>query len=280
MTDELRRTIEEAFAARERLEGSARRRAEEAVEAVFEALESGRVRVAERTDDEGWRVNAWVKEAILLAFRLWPALEIPNAPGGHVWYDRMPLRFAGWTAEDFARARLRAVPGAIVRRGTWLGPDVVLMPSFVNVGAHVGAGTMVDTWATIGSCAQIGRNCHISGGAGIGGVLEPLQAAPVIIEDDVFIGARSEIAEGMIVERGAVIAMGVFLSASTRIIDRESGEVFTGRVPAGAVVVPGSLPGRPLADGTPGPSLSCAVIVKRVDARTRAKTSLNELLRP
>lgn len=280
MTDELRRIIEESFGTRDRLDGPARRRAEEAVEAVFTELETGRLRVAEKMPDGGWCTHAWVKEAILLAFRLWAAQDISGAPGGRVWHDRIPLHFNGWSGEDFARARLRMVPGAIVRRGAYLGPDVVLMPSFVNVGAHVGAGTMVDTWATIGSCAQIGRNCHISGGVGIGGVLEPLQAAPVIIEDDVFIGARSEVAEGMIVERGAVIAMGVFLSASTRIIDRETGEIFTGRVPAGAVVVPGSLPGRSLPDGSLGPSLACAVIVKRVDERTRAKTSPNELLRP
>ncbi len=272
----LQECIENAFAAREQLADwapSRRREVAEAVESVFAALEAGALRVAEPGAD-GWRVNEWVKQAILLAFRLWGPETLPG-PYGTQGYDRIPLRFGDWREADFARARIRIVPGALVRRGAYLGPDVVCMPSFVNVGAHVGAGTMVDTWATIGSCAQIGARCHISGGAGIGGVLEPLQAAPVIIEDDVFIGARSEVAEGVIVERGAVIAMGVFLSASTRIVDRETGEVFTGRVPAGAVVVPGSLPGE---SGRPG--LNAAIIVKRVDERTRAKVALNELLRP
>ena len=273
---DLKDRIESAFAARARLADwapSRRREVAEAVEAVFAGLEAGRLRVAEPGAD-GWRVNEWIKQAILLAFRLWEPRTLPG-PYGTRGYDRIPLRFGEWGEADFARARIRIVPGALVRRGAYLGPDVVCMPSFVNVGAHVGAGTMVDTWATIGSCAQIGARCHISGGAGIGGVLEPLQAAPVIIEDDVFIGARSEVAEGVIVERGAVIAMGVFLSASTRIVDRETGEAFTGRVPAGAVVVPGSLPGE---GGRPG--LNAAVIVKRVDERTRAKVALNELLRP
>ncbi len=273
---DLEETIEKAWRERDALadRGAAERAAlAGAVEEVFAGLEAGRIRVAE-PGAGGWRVNEWVKQAILLAFRLWDARVIDGPWGGRA-FDRIPLRFGDWTAADFARARIRIAPGAIIRRGAHLGPDVVCMPSFVNVGAHVGAGTMVDTWATIGSCAQIGARCHISGGAGIGGVLEPLQAAPVIIEDDVFIGARAEIAEGVIVERGAVIAMGVFLSASTRIVDRETGEVFTGRVPAGAVVVPGALPGP-----AGGPALAAAVIVKRVDARTRAKVALNELLRP
>ncbi len=272
----LQECIENAFAAREAIadwDSVRHREVGDAVEAVFAALESGRLRVAEPGSD-GWRVNEWVKQAILLAFRLWEPAPLPG-PYGTQGYDRIPLRFSDWGGDDFARARIRIVPGALVRRGAYLGPDVVCMPSFVNVGAYVGAGTMVDTWATIGSCAQIGARCHISGGVGIGGVLEPLQAAPVIIEDDVFIGARSEVAEGVIVERGAVIAMGVFLSSSTRIVDRETGEVFKGRVPAGAVVVPGSLP----ADGG-RPGLNAAVIVKRVDERTRAKVALNELLRP
>ncbi len=272
----LQECIQKAFAAREEIadwDVSRRREVKEAVENVFAALEAGELRVAE-PGAEGWHVNEWVKQAILMAFRLWEPQPLPG-PYGTRGYDRIPLRFGDWTAGDFARARIRIVPGALVRRGAYLGPDVVCMPSFVNVGAHVGAGTMVDSWATIGSCAQIGARCHISGGVGIGGVLEPLQAAPVIIEDDVFIGARSEVAEGVIVERGAVIAMGVFLSASTRIVDRETGEIITGRVPAGAVVVPGSLP---VGDGRPG--LNAAVIVKRVDERTRAKVALNELLRP
>ncbi len=268
--------IADAFARREAVadwDSARRREVEDVVEAVFAALEAGSLRVAERGADS-WRVNEWVKQAILLAFRLWAPKPWPG-PYGTQGYDRIPLRFGDWGEADFARARIRIVPGALVRRGAYLGPDVVCMPSFVNVGAYVGAGTMVDTWATIGSCAQIGARCHISGGVGIGGVLEPLQAAPVIIEDDVFIGARSEVAEGVIVERGAVIAMGVFLSASTRIVDRETGEVFKGRVPAGAVVVPGSLPAE---GGRPG--LNAAIIVKRVDERTRAKVALNELLRP
>jgi 2,3,4,5-tetrahydropyridine-2-carboxylate N-succinyltransferase len=204
---------------------------------------------------------------------------IPGGPGGAPWFDKVPSKFAGWDAARFRQAGFRAVPGAIVRRSAYVAPGVVLMPSFVNVGAHVASGTMIDTWATVGSCAQIGKNCHISGGAGIGGVLEPLQAEPVIVEDDCFVGARSEVAEGVIVEQGSVLSMGVYLGASTRIVDRQTGEVHVGRVPAYSVVVPGSLPGRPLPDGSAGPSLYCAVIVKRVDAQTRAKTSINELLR-
>jgi 2,3,4,5-tetrahydropyridine-2-carboxylate N-succinyltransferase len=203
---------------------------------------------------------------------------MPGAGGAPV-YDKVPLKFEGWGENRFREAGFRAVPGAVVRRSAYVAPGAILMPCFLNVGAYVGRGTMIDTWATVGSCAQVGANCHISGGTGIGGVLEPLQAAPVIIEDDCFIGARSEVAEGVIVERGSVLAMGVFLGASTRIVDRATGEVFVGRVPAYSVVVPGTLPGRPLPDGSPGPGLACAVIVKRVDERTRAKTSVNELLR-
>jgi 2,3,4,5-tetrahydropyridine-2-carboxylate N-succinyltransferase len=204
---------------------------------------------------------------------------IPGGPGTASWWDKVPSKFSGWSATDFRAAGFRAVPGAVIRHGAYVAPSAVLMPSFVNIGAYVGEGTMVDTWATVGSCAQIGRNVHISGGAGIGGVLEPLQAGPVIIEDGSFIGARSEVAEGVIVGEGAVLSMGVFIGASTKIVDRATGEVFIGRVPPYAVVVPGSLPGKPLPDGTPGPSLYCAVIVKRVDAQTRAKTGINELLR-
>ena len=246
-----------------------------AVEAALEALDSGAARVASPGPD-GWVVHEWLKKAVLLSFRLTDSRPMDTAAGA---FDKVPLKFAGWGENRFREAGFRAVPGAVVRRSAYIAPGVVLMPSFVNVGAYVDAGTMVDTWATVGSCAQIGRNCHISGGAGIGGVLEPLQAAPVIIEDECFIGARAEVAEGVIVERGSVLSMGVYLGASTKIIDRATGEVFTGRVPAYSVVVPGSLPGRPLPDGSPGPALYCAVIVKRVDERTRAKTSINDLLR-
>ena len=249
-----------------------------AVKHVLHALNSGDLRVAEKKDGT-WHVNTWVKQAVLLSFRLNDNRAMAGGADGTSWYDKVGLRFEGMEGRDFADAGFRAVPGSIVRTGAYIAPKVVLMPSFVNIGAYVGEGTMVDTWVTIGSCAQIGRNCHISGGVGIGGVLEPLQANPVIIEDNCFVGARSEIAEGVIVEEGAVISMGVFLGASTKIIDRTTGEVFMGRVPAGSVVVPGSLPGKPLPDGSAGPNLSCAVIVKRVDAKTRAKTSINELLR-
>jgi 2,3,4,5-tetrahydropyridine-2-carboxylate N-succinyltransferase len=239
-------------------------------------LDSGAARVAE-PDANGWAVHQWLKQAVLLSFRLNPNVLMEGT--GAPVYDKVPLKFADWGAERFAAAGFRALPGAIVRRSAHIESGVVLMPCFVNVGARVGQGSMIDTWATVGSCAQVGRNCHISGGVGLGGVLEPLQANPVIIEDDCFIGARSEVAEGVIVGRGAVLSMGVFLGASTKIIDRDSGEVFFGYVPPYSVVVPGTLPGRPLKDGAPGPGLSCAVIVKRVDAQTRSKTSINELLR-
>jgi 2,3,4,5-tetrahydropyridine-2-carboxylate N-succinyltransferase len=247
----------------------------DAVEAALDLLDSGAARVA-APGPNGWVVHEWLKQAVLLSFRLYA-----NAPLGGTLpaYDKVALKFAGWDDATFADAGFRAVPGAVVRRSAFIAPGVVLMPCFVNVGARVGEGTMIDTWSTVGSCAQVGKNCHISGGVGLGGVLEPLQANPVVIEDDCFIGARSEVAEGVIVEQGAVLSMGVFLGASTKIIDRETGEIFIGRVPAYSVVVPGSLPGRTLPDGTPGPSLACAVIVKRVDAQTRAKTSINELLR-
>ena len=244
-----------------------------AVDQALSALDSGEARIAEKVDGE-WIVHQWLKKAVLLSFRLNPMELITGGPGGANWWDKVPSKFAGWGAKEFEAAGFRAVPGSIVRRGAYVAPGAVLMPSFINIGARVGEGTMVDTWATVGSCAQIGRNVHISGGTGIGGVLEPLQAGPVIIEDDCFIGARSEVAEGIIVEQGAVISMGVFLGASTKIVDRASGEVLYGRVPAFSVVVPGTLPGK---DG--GPALACAVIVKRVDERTRSKTSINELLR-
>ena len=273
MTEALQQTIDEAWERRESVgAGDAELRA--AVEAVIGLLDRGEARVAERGADGEWIVNQWLKKAVLLSFRLSPMEAIPGGPGGARWWDKVPSKFANWGQEEFGAAGFRAVPGAIVRRGAFIGKGAVLMPSFVNIGAYVGEGTMVDTWATVGSCAQIGRNVHISGGTGIGGVLEPLQAGPVIVEDDCFIGARSEVAEGVIVEQGAVISMGVFIGASTKIVDRASGEVFTGRVPAYSVVVPGTLPAT---DG--GPSLACAVIVKRVDARTRSKTSINELLR-
>ncbi|HFD15171.1 MAG TPA: 2,3,4,5-tetrahydropyridine-2,6-dicarboxylate N-succinyltransferase [Rhodospirillales bacterium] len=274
----LREAVERAWERRDELGPQTRGEAREAVEAALDGLDRGRFRVAEKTDG-GWVVHQWLKKAVLLSFRLNDMELVPGGPGGAVWWDKIPSKFAGWDAERFRAAGFRAVPGCIVRHSAYIAPGVVLMPCFVNIGAHVGAGTMVDTWATVGSCAQIGRNCHISGGAGIGGVLEPLQANPVIVEDDCFIGARSEIAEGVVVEQGSVISMGVYIGASTKIVDRATGEVFTGRVPAYSVVVPGTLPGRPLADGRPGPGLYCAVIVKRVDAGTRAKTSINDLLR-
>jgi 2,3,4,5-tetrahydropyridine-2-carboxylate N-succinyltransferase len=272
MTDTLRRTIESGWERRDSI-GETDRDVAGAVEAAIALLDTGEARVAEKGPD-GWTVNQWLKKAVLLSFRLSPMETISGGPGGAHWWDKVPSKFLGWDEERFAHAGFRAVPGAIVRRGAFVAKGAVLMPSFVNIGAYVGEGTMVDTWATVGSCAQIGRNVHISGGTGIGGVLEPLQAGPVIIEDDCFIGARSEVAEGVVVEQGAVISMGVFLGASTKIVDRASGEVFFGRVPAYSVVVPGVLPGK---DG--GPGLACAVIVKRVDERTRSKTSINELLR-
>jgi 2,3,4,5-tetrahydropyridine-2-carboxylate N-succinyltransferase len=274
----LERAIEDAFEERSRIEVATTGPVRDAVEAALEGLDAGRFRVAEKIDGS-WRVHQWLKKAVLLSFRLNPLRMIEGGPDGARWWDKVPSKFASWGEPEFAAAGFRAVPGCIVRRSAYIAPDVVLMPCFVNLGAHVDRGTMIDTWATVGSCAQIGKNVHISGGAGIGGVLEPLQAAPVIIEDDCFIGARSEVAEGVIVEQGAVLAMGVFIGASTRIVDRASGEVHRGRVPSYAVVVPGTMPGAPLPDGRPGPGLACAVVVKRVDAGTRAKTSINELLR-
>ena len=250
----------------------------DAVAAALNGLDDGTYRVAEPDGDGGWRVNQWLKQAVLLSFRL-NDNHVMVGPGGSNWFDKVPSKFAGWGDNQFRAAGFRAVPGAIVRHGAHVGRNVVLMPSFINIGARVGDNSMIDTWATVGSCAQIGANVHLSGGVGIGGVLEPLQADPVVIEDDCFIGARSEVVEGVRVERGAVLAMGVFLSSTTKIIDRATGEIFVGRVPAYSVVVPGALPGKPLPDGSPGPSLACAVIVKRVDAQTRAKTAINDLLR-
>jgi 2,3,4,5-tetrahydropyridine-2-carboxylate N-succinyltransferase len=282
--DTLQPIIDLAWEERERITHATRGETADAILETLRLLDTGTVRVASPGADGGWQVHQWVKKAVLLWFRLSPNAVMPGGPtdpqaGAAVWYDKVRPKFAGWTEAEFQRSGFRAVPGAVVRYSAFIGRDVVLMPSFVNVGAYVGSGTMVDTWATVGSCAQIGRNVHLSGGVGIGGVLEPLQADPVVIEDDCFIGARSEVVEGVRVERGAVLSMGVFLSATTRIVDRTTGETFYGRVPPYSVVVPGSLPGRPLPDGSPGPHLACAVIVKRVDAQTRAKTSINELLR-
>jgi 2,3,4,5-tetrahydropyridine-2-carboxylate N-succinyltransferase len=276
---DLETTINDAFEARDTINAGTSGAVREAVDEALNLLDSGTLRVASK-ESGTWTVHQWLKKAVLLSFRLNDMVTIAGGPGENTnWWDKVPSKFEGWGENRFADAGFRAVPGAIVRRSAHIAKGVVLMPSFVNLGAFVDQGTMVDTWATVGSCAQIGKNVHISGGTGIGGVLEPLQAGPVIIEDNCFLGARSEVAEGVIVEEGAVISMGVFIGASTKIIDRETGEIFMGRVPAYSVVVPGTLPGKPLADGTPGPNLACAVIVKRVDERTRSKTSINDLLR-
>jgi 2,3,4,5-tetrahydropyridine-2-carboxylate N-succinyltransferase len=272
-------TIDAAFEARDTISAATSGSVREAVEAALDLLDRGAARVAERSPDGSWRVNQWLKKAVLLSFRLNDMTAIAGGPGQASWWDKVPSKFEGWGPDRFRAAGFRAVPGAIVRRSAYVAPNVILMPSFVNLGAYVDSGTMVDTWATVGSCAQIGKNCHISGGAGIGGVLEPLQAGPVIVEDNCFIGARSEVAEGVVVREGAVLSMGVFIGASTRIVDRQTGEVFRGEVPAYSVVVPGSMPGGSGPTGGAAPSLYCAVIVKRVDAQTRAKTSINELLR-
>ena len=281
---DLEKAIDTAFDNRDSVNAGTKGEVREAVEEALSLLDSGQARVAEPQGNHQWQVNQWLKKAVLLSFRLNDMVVMPGGAehpvaGASVWWDKVPLKFSGWSDADFTKGGFRAVPGAIVRHSAFIAPSVVLMPSFVNLGAYVDSGTMVDTWATVGSCAQIGKNVHLSGGAGIGGVLEPLQAGPVIIEDDCFIGARSEVVEGVVVEKGAVLSMGVFIGASTKIIDRNTGEVHMGRVPAYSVVVPGSMPGKPLADGTPGPSLSCAVIIKQVDERTRSKTSVNDLLR-
>jgi 2,3,4,5-tetrahydropyridine-2-carboxylate N-succinyltransferase len=275
-TTALQARIEALWETRDRVSSATGGADRAAVEQALDALDNGQARVAEPDGAGGWTVNQWLKQAVLLSFRLTDSAPMDTAAGA---YDKVPLKFEGWGENRFKEAGFRAVPGAVVRRSAYIARNVVLMPSFVNVGARVDEGTMIDTWATVGSCAQIGKNVHISGGVGIGGVLEPLQANPVVIEDDCFIGARSEVAEGVIVEKGAVLSMGVFIGASTKVVDRATGEIFIGRVPSYAVVVPGALPGKPLPDGTPGPSLYCAVIVKRVDAQTRAKTAINELLR-
>ncbi len=276
---DLARTIDTAFDNRNEVTPATRGPVREAVQTALDLLDSGKARVAEKGANGAWSVNQWLKKAVLLSFRLSDNAPLAGAAGHSTWWDKVPTKFEGWDAERFKAAGFRAVPGSVVRRSAYIAPNVVLMPSFVNLGAYVDSGTMVDTWATVGSCAQIGKNCHISGGAGIGGVREPLQAGPVIVEDNCFIGARAEVAEGVVVREGSVLSMGVYLGASTKIVDRETGQVLTGEVPPYSVVVSGTMPGRSLPDGSPGPNLYCAVIVKRVDEKTRSKTSINELLR-
>jgi 2,3,4,5-tetrahydropyridine-2-carboxylate N-succinyltransferase len=278
MSAELIRAIDDTFENRAKITPKTKGAVRKAVTNALALLDSGKARVAERQSNGDWHVNQWLKKAVLLSFRRSDMGTITGGPGRAVWWDKVPSKYDGWKPAQFKKAGFRAVPGSVVRRGAFIAPGVVLMPSFVNLGAYVDENTMIDTWATVGSCAQIGKNVHLSGGAGIGGVLEPVQAGPVVIEDDCFIGARSEVAEGVIVRKGSVLSMGVYLGASTKIVDRESGKVFVGEVPPYSVVVPGSLPGKPIG-GQPGPSLYCAVIVKRVDEKTRAKTSINELLR-
>ena len=276
--NELQSIIDQAWEDRATINARTSGDVRNAVDKALDLLDAGEARVAEKIDGK-WTVHQWLKKAVLLYFRLNDMARISGGPDGAPWFDKVPAKTQNWDDAHFRKAGFRAVPGCVVRRSAYIAPEAVLMPSFVNMGAYVDSGTMIDTWATVGSCAQIGKNCHISGGAGIGGVLEPIQAEPVIVEDHCFIGARSEVAEGVIVEQGSVLAMGVYLGASTRIIERDTGKIHVGRVPAYSVVVPGNLPGRPLPDGSPGPSLYCAVIVKRVDAQTRAKTSINDLLR-
>ncbi len=276
--DRLQPVIDDAWERRAELSTTTQGDVRDAVEAALDALDSGQARVADQQDGK-WRVHQWLKKAVLLSFRLNDMVPVPGGPtdperGPSPWFDKVPSKFAGWGENRFRDAGFRAVPNCVVRRSAYIAPGAVLMPSFVNLGAYVGENTMIDTWATVGSCAQIGAKVHISGGAGIGGVLEPLQAGPVVIEDNCFVGARAEVAEGVIVREGSVLSMGVFLGASTKIVDRETGKIYTGEVPPYSVVVPGTLPGK---DG--GPGLYCAVIVKRVDEKTRSKTSINELLR-
>ena len=277
--EDLQKTIETAFEARAELTFSTKGEVRDAVETALDLLDSGQARVAEKQADGSWQVNQWLKKAVLLSFRLNDNTLIEGGPGGSRWWDKVPSKFEGWGENRFREAGFRAVPGAVVRKSAHIAKGVILMPSFVNLGANVGECTMVDTWVTVGSCAQIGKHVHLSGGVGIGGVLEPLQAGPVIIEDNCFIGARSEIVEGVVVGEGSVISMGVFITSSTKIVDRNTGEIFVGKVPPYSVVVSGSLPGKPLPNGQPGPNLYCAVIVKRVDEQTRSKTSINDLLR-
>ncbi len=277
--DKLAKTIDDAFEARDKIGPKTKGAVRKAVDSALDLLDAGEARVAEKRPDSSWQVNQWLKKAVLLSFRLNDMSVIPGGPGKAVWWDKVDSKFKGWSAAKFKKAGFRAVPGSVVRRSAYIAPGVVLMPSFVNLGARVDSGTMVDTWATVGSCAQIGKNVHLSGGVGIGGVLEPLQAGPVVIEDNCFIGARSEVVEGVIVREGSVLGMGVYLGMSTKIVDRDSGKIFQGEVPPYSVVVSGTMPGKPLPSGEPGPNLYCAVIVKRVDERTRSKTSINELLR-
>ncbi len=279
LANRLAKTIDDAFAARDTIGPKTKGAVRKAVNDALALLDEGRARVAERQADGQWHVNQWLKKAVLLSFRLNDMSVIPGGPGKAVWWDKVDSKFKGWSAAKFKKAGFRAVPGCVVRRSAFIAPGVVLMPSFVNLGARVDSGTMVDTWATVGSCAQIGKNCHLSGGVGIGGVLEPLQAGPVIIEDNCFVGARSEVVEGVIVREGSVLGMGVYIGLSTKIVDRATGKVYQGEVPPYSVVVSGTMPGKPLPNGEPGPGLYCAVIVKRVDERTRSKTSINELLR-
>ena len=278
MHDQLAAAIETAWDARDSVT-PASHDVRAAVDEALELLDSGQGRVAEPDGNGGWTVNQWLKKAVLLSFRLNDNAVMDYGSAGAPSFDKVPLKFNGWDEARFRAAGIRAVPGAIVRRGAHVGRNVVLMPSFINIGANVGDGTMIDTWASVGSCAQVGKNCHISAGTGIGGVLEPMQANPTIIGDNCFIGARSEIVEGVIVGEGCVVAMGVFITATSKIVYRETGEIITGHIPPFSVVVPGALPGKQLPDGRTGPSLSCAVIVKTVDAQTRSKTAINELLR-
>ena len=275
----LERTIEKAFEERDGVNTSTRGEVRDAVETALTLLDHGEARVADRRENGDWHVNQWLKKAVMLSFRLNPMEVIRGGPGDAVWWDKVASKFDGWSANEFEKAGFRAVPNCVVRRSAYIAPNVILMPSFVNVGAYVDTGTMVDTWATVGSCAQIGKNVHLSGGVGIGGVLEPMQAGPTIIEDNCFIGARSEVVEGCIVREGSVLGMGVFIGKSTKIVDRETGEISYGEVPPYSVVVAGTMPGKARPNGEPGPSLYCAVIVKRVDEKTRSKTSINELLR-
>jgi len=275
----LESVVEKAFEARDTISTATKGEARDAIETALDLLDRGEVRVAERQADGSWTVNQWLKKAVLLSFRLNPMEIVKGGPGNAVWWDKVPSKFDGWSGIDFEKAGFRAVPNCVVRRSAYVAPNAILMPSFINLGAYVGEGTMVDTWATVGSCAQIGKHVHLSGGVGIGGVLEPMQAGPTIIEDNCFIGARSEVVEGCIVREGSVLGMGVFIGKSTKIVDRATGSVTYGEVPPFSVVVAGAMPGKPMGNGEPGPGLYCAVIVKRVDAQTRSKTSINELLR-
>lgn len=275
----LEKIIDKAFDERDGINTATRGEVRDAVEQSLLLLDRGEARVAEKQADGNWHVNQWLKKAVLLSFRLNPMEIIKGGPGESSWWDKVPSKFDGWTANEFEQAGFRAVPNCVVRHSAYIAPNAILMPSFVNLGAYVGEGTMVDTWATVGSCAQIGKNVHLSGGVGIGGVLEPMQAGPTIIEDNCFIGARSEVVEGCIIREGAVLGMGVYIGKSTKIVDRATGEIYYGEVPPYSVVVAGTMPGKPLPNGEAGPSLYCAVIVKRVDEQTRSKTSINELLR-